>query len=261
MPAPSDRPHPGTAPPPDAVAAAGLTLNAPALKGIRQLSALETVRARIALAVDLGLLVPGERLPPNEQIADALGVSEITVRRALVSLGKEGVLERRRGRNGGTLVAPRPPKGVVDATAAYRSDATAAAVHQLIDHRLALECGIAHLASGHAGPSAIEGLDALVDEMDHLVGWAEFHGCDERFHLALAAATGLSSIIEPYTAVLHDLYRYYLPYPVDTLRESNREHRELVAAIRRGDATAAARVAQQHVEVLHRTMFVALLDG
>ena len=238
-----------------------MPLNAPPLTGIRQLSALETVRARIALAVDLGLLAPGERLPANGQIAEALGVSEITVRRALVSLDKEGVLERRRGRNGGTLVALRPPKGTVEATAAYRSDATAVTVHQLIDHRLALECGIAHLATGHAEEAALGSLDAMVDEMDGIVGWAEFHRCDERFHLALAAATGLSSIVEPYTAVLHDLYRYYLPYPVETLRDSNREHRELIAAIRGRDATAAARIARRHVEVLHRTMFVGLMDG
>src|SRR4051794_29426989 len=116
------------------------------LSGIRRLSALDAVRARIALAVDLGLLAPGERLPGTDRIAAALGVGEITARRALVSLCEDGVLERRRGRNGGTRVAARPAKGTVDATVAYRSDA--AAVHRLIDHRLLLECGIAHLAAG-----------------------------------------------------------------------------------------------------------------
>jgi len=65
-------------------------LAAPALTGIRRLSALDTVRARIALAVDLGLLTPGERLPTNSEIARALGVGEITVRRALVSLCDDG---------------------------------------------------------------------------------------------------------------------------------------------------------------------------
>lgn len=34
-------------------------LDAPALTGIRRLSALDTVRARIALAIELGLLKPG----------------------------------------------------------------------------------------------------------------------------------------------------------------------------------------------------------
>ncbi|MFE0379161.1 GntR family transcriptional regulator [Streptomyces inhibens] len=96
-----------------------------------------------------GELVPHTvQPPPSDQIAVALGVGDITVRRALASLHADGVLERRRGRTGGTLVAERPVKGAVAEAAAYR--AAAAEVHRLIDHRLVLECGIAHLAALNA---------------------------------------------------------------------------------------------------------------
>ncbi|WP_063797987.1 FCD domain-containing protein [Streptomyces sp. 150FB] len=233
-------------------------LDAPQLSGIRRLSALEAVRARIALAVDLGLLSPGDRLPASDEIAEALGVSEITARRALVSLCKDGVLERRRGRGGGTLVAADPAKGVIGATDAYRSDS--ATVRLLIEHRLAFECGIAHLAATHADGAAIERLAELVDTMDRVPSWAEFHRCDERFHLALAAATGSPSLTVPYGTVLRDLYRYFLPYPMEALRESNAEHRQLVDALRRRDPAAAALIAQSHVEVLRRTMFIGLVE-
>ncbi|MEU0336447.1 FCD domain-containing protein [Streptomyces sp. NPDC006193] len=234
-------------------------LTAPALSGVRRLSALEAVRARIALAVDLGLLSPGERLPATARIAEALGVAEITARRALVRLCADGVLERRRGRGGGTLVAERPPRGTVVATDAYRSDT--AAVHQLIDHRLVLECGIAHLASVRVGEEDLAELRSLVEEMERAPSWAEFHGSDERFHLRLARATGVPSVTGQYGAVLRELYRYYLPYPLDALRASNDEHRMLLDALERRDAAAAGEVARRHVEVLHRTMFVGLLDG
>src|SRR3954469_24889073 len=125
-------------------------LTAPELSGVRRLSALEAVRARIALAVDLGLLSPGERLPGTPQIAQALDVSEITARRALVSLCADGVLERRRGRGGGTLVAAAPPKGRVRETADYV--AATAEVGELIDRRLAMECGLVHLAATSESP-------------------------------------------------------------------------------------------------------------
>ena len=252
MPAPLDVPDPGGR-------QAAARLRAPALDGIRRLSALDTVRARIALAVDLGLLAPGERLPAIGQIAQALDVGEITVRRALVSLCEDGLLERRRGRNGGTLVAERPARRAVEAMDTYRS--AAADVHRLIDHRLTLECGIAYLAALGAGETDVEGLDRLVEEMDRAPSWAEFHSCDERFHLAVAAATGVGSAAEPYGAVLRELYRYYLPYPLETLRRSNDEHRALVAAIRGRDLAAAAGVARDHVVQLHRTMFVGLTGG
>ncbi|MET8022632.1 FadR/GntR family transcriptional regulator [Streptomyces avermitilis] len=233
-------------------------LTALELSGVRRLSALEAVRARIALAVDLGLLSPGERLPGTVQIAQALDVSEITARRALVSLCGDGVLERRRGRNGGTLVAAHPTPGTVLTTEAYRTATDA--VHRLIDHRLALECGIAHLASVRASGEDLSELQEIVEEMDRAPSWAEFHGCDERFHLRLAEATGTPSITGPYGAVLRELYRYYLPYPVDALRASNREHRDLLDALRRQDTAAASEAARHHVETLRHTMFVGLLS-
>ena len=245
---------PGTTGTEDAV----LGLNAPVLSGIRRLSALDTVRARIALAVDLGLLAPGERLPPTDQIAEALGVGDITVRRALTVLCRDGILERRRGRNGGTLVAEQPALGAVGVTAAYRSQATE--VHRLIDRRIVLECGVAHLAARNADEAAVRQLQQLADEMDRVPSWAGFHGCDERFHVAVAAASGVATAVEPYHDVLRELYRYYLPYPMDALRDSNQEHHALAAAIRSRDAATAADIAQRHVDVLHRTMFVGLIS-
>jgi DNA-binding FadR family transcriptional regulator len=229
---------------------AGLT--APALTGIRRLSALDTVRARIALAVELGLLAPGERLPVNAEIAKALDVGEITVRRALVSLCEDGVLDRRRGRTGGTLVAAEPATGRVLEIAAYTG--ATAEVGELIDHRLALECGLVHLTALRRGSSDVASLHELVRQMDEASGWAEFHELDARFHLAVARASGLTSTARRYDEVLQELYRYYLPYPIDYLRDSNREHMELVRAVEERNPVAAVEVTCRHVEALRHTM-------
>ncbi|MFJ4790688.1 FadR/GntR family transcriptional regulator [Streptomyces sp. NPDC088794] len=236
-----------------------LSLNSPKLKGIRRLTALDTVRARIAMAVDLGLLSPGERLPPTDAIAQALDVGEITVRRALSSLCADGVLERRRGRKGGTLVAEQPTRKAVDAAEVYRGQA--AEVHHLIDERLVMECGIAHLATRAATTADLDELHQLVEIMAKAESWAEFHSCDERFHLTLARTTGLAETVDTYATVLRRLYAYYLPYPLPALRESNDEHRALVEAMRAGDAALAADIACRHVRTLHNTMFVGLTDG
>ena len=227
-------------------------LSAPALTSIRRLSALDTVRARIALAVELGLLAPGEALPPGPEIASALGVGEITVRRALVSLCADGVLERRRGRGGGTLVAQQPASGVVAEIAAYTG--ATAEVHELIDHRLALETGLVHLAAVRRPDTAPAEMWALVTRMDKASGWAEFHELDARFHHTVVAASGVAAGVGRYGDVVRELYRYYLPYPMEYLRESNQEHADLVAAVEKRDPVAAVEVTCRHVEVLHRTM-------
>ena len=51
---------------------------------------------------------PGSRLPAERRLADAYGVSRITVRQALDSLTREGHVRRERGRHGGTFACERP---------------------------------------------------------------------------------------------------------------------------------------------------------
>jgi GntR family transcriptional regulator len=57
-------------------------------------------------ALAAGEWTPGDRLPPERELAERYGVSLITVRRALTDLAREHRLERTRGR--GTFVS-RPP--------------------------------------------------------------------------------------------------------------------------------------------------------
>jgi GntR family transcriptional regulator len=55
-------------------------------------------------ALDTGEWKPGDRLPPERELARQYGCSLITVRRAMSDLAREGRLERTRGR--GTFVLP-----------------------------------------------------------------------------------------------------------------------------------------------------------
>lgn len=232
-------------------------LSSPLLSAVRRLNALETVRARIAMAVDLGLLQPGERLPDTDAVAAALDVSEITVRRAFVSLTHDGVLTRRRGRTGGTYVAPQPSHRAVAEVAAYESAADE--IHRMIDRRLVIESGIAALAAQTATTADLGALDDLVRRMDTADSWAEFHCLDEEFHLGVAETTGVSTAVVQLRVALQELYRFYLPYPLDYLRGSNDEHRALVRALSARDATAAVQVTHRHVTCLHQSMFVGLV--
>jgi DNA-binding GntR family transcriptional regulator len=93
--------------------------------------------------------------------------------------------------------------------------------------------------------------------MDTAAGWAEFHELDAQFHRTVAAP-GPPAAVAQYEAVLAELYRFYLPYPLAKLRESNRDHARLVKALAAGDPDAAARVTRKHVRGLHETMFVGL---
>ncbi|WP_241228364.1 GntR family transcriptional regulator [Corynebacterium hylobatis] len=54
-------------------------------------------------------LAPGDRLPTERELVEEFGVARMTVRHALDVLQMEGLIERRRGRTGGTFVRSAPP--------------------------------------------------------------------------------------------------------------------------------------------------------
>jgi GntR family transcriptional regulator len=58
-----------------------------------------------SLAAAIGELEPGTRLPTERELAVRLGVSRMTVRHALASLERRGLLARHVGRGGGTFTA------------------------------------------------------------------------------------------------------------------------------------------------------------
>ncbi|RLV50015.1 GntR family transcriptional regulator [Nocardioides mangrovicus] len=57
-----------------------------------------------ALIAD-GVVVPGDRLPSEIEMAARLGVSRMTLRQALAGVATKGLIERRRGRFGGNFVS------------------------------------------------------------------------------------------------------------------------------------------------------------
>src|SRR3984957_9880475 len=75
----------------------------------------EEVVQRVSQAIQLGLFVDGEQLPPETEFAAQLGVSAMTLREALASLRQQGLVETRRGRTGGTFVRrpTSPPVGLL----------------------------------------------------------------------------------------------------------------------------------------------------
>ena len=235
-------------------------LTSPTVSHIRRLSAVDTVRARIMLALELGLLQPGEKLPSDVAIASTLGVSGITARRAIESLAEEGFVVRRRGRTGGTFVTSEKPAtphtGAADAVAAFRADRDE--VHRLIDIRVLLETAVTHHAALRITVAELAALQSHVERAAAAQTWADYHEADEAFHRGVAHASGLDWAMKHYDAVLSDLYAYFLPYPVSYLHRANEEHARLVAALRAHDPVRAVEIIVAHVSALHRSMFVGL---
>ena len=71
---------------------------------LRQEGRTDEVARRLVEAIELGMFAEGQQLPSEWELALQLGVATVTLREALVVLRQRGLIETRRGRNGGSFV-------------------------------------------------------------------------------------------------------------------------------------------------------------
>ena len=156
----------------------------PAFPGAGAQTGADLVRSRIALHLRLGALRPGDRLPDTGHLAEQLGIGEMTVRRALEGMCQDGLLDRRRGRTGGTFVSA--DWHAVVPVCHDPADAASVAAFLLL-----LECGLVAHASGEVGAEQLKGLGELVARTDEVGADADaLRELETRFHLDLAETLG-----------------------------------------------------------------------
>ena len=114
----------------------------------------EAIRTIKDMILD-GRLAPGQRLPPERSLSEALGVSRPTVREAIRSLQAMNILESRHG--AGTFVASLSVDELLRPLQFVLSLAEGGLDH-LFEVRLLLEPGAAALAAERASDEQVAGL-------------------------------------------------------------------------------------------------------
>jgi DNA-binding FadR family transcriptional regulator len=207
-------------------------------------TAFEGTVERLGTAIKLGLLAPGDRLPPERELATLLAISRSTLRMALQALVEGGYLVAIRGRSGGTFVADGPPPA-----APGPPPELAATWRQIVDRRLAVEVGAAVLAAERARPEHLVAMRQLIDQMVGARDFDEYRRADIHFHLGLAEASGVPRIVADMTEVqgaMTELIRA-IPHPHEVLVHANRQHARLVDALERNETARSVRLIQEHL--------------
>ncbi|RZT62825.1 FadR/GntR family transcriptional regulator [Leucobacter luti] len=123
----------------------------------------ELVESRIVQAISVGAFTEGERLPSETELSTLLGVAVVTVREALGGLRHRGLIETRRGRNGGSFV--RPSHGAVEEVNAQALMAMPrVALADLGVHYEAISAACAEYACQRATPEELEIVAQILDE-------------------------------------------------------------------------------------------------
>ncbi|GAA1614841.1 FadR/GntR family transcriptional regulator [Leucobacter chromiireducens] len=123
----------------------------------------ELVESRIVQAISVGAFTEGERLPSETELSALLGVAVVTVREALGTLRHRGLIETRRGRNGGSFV--RPSHGAVEeVNARALMDLPRVSLADLGVHYEVVSAACAEYACQRATPEELEIVAEILDE-------------------------------------------------------------------------------------------------
>lgn len=227
----------------------GLELSETVLRAVRGHHAFEGCVEQLATAIRLGVYPRGTSLPPERELADRLGVSRATLREAIAALRAADFVTTTRGRGGGTVVSFRPRR-----PSSRRARALAPRSAQLRDtlvFRRMVEPGACHLAACRQLTREQRELLLTTHEQVATAGDAASHRqADSRFHLAIAAVTESPLTVAAVTSVQADLHDMLDAIPVleVNIEHSNRQHRQIVQAVVKGEATKARRAMESHCD-------------
>lgn len=219
--------------------------------------AWRTVLERIESDLLAGTLGPGDRLPPERELASQLSVGRSSVREALRVLEVMGLIRTGTGSGptSGAIIIARPGGGM-SALLRLQVAAKTFPIDDVVQARLLLESSVVEaLAHEHGGGSDAKAEIAdILEAMDETgLTRADFLALDAQLHLAMAEASGNTVVAAMMAGLRESIERYVLERAVgiddwdDTADRLRSEHRSLVEAIESGDAPAARTRIRDHI--------------
>jgi GntR family transcriptional repressor for pyruvate dehydrogenase complex len=208
----------------------------------------EQIAEMIQQKITYGKLRPGDRLPPERELAILLKVNRATVREAIHLLSERGLVERKNGR--GTRIVAMPADNVGAAINRYFVSNNCSQ-RELQDFRAIFEPKVAAFAAMSATSEDIKKVGTALRVLEE--AWdskdaQRLAPADAQFHLALAAAThnalmlavasGLNIVLERFMRMSHAAVHS---------EESFRTHRVIYRAVAHHDAAKAEEAMQQQM--------------
>ncbi len=210
------------------------------------------IAERIAAEIAAAELPPGARLPTEQEMVSAMGVSRTVVREAVAALRAEGLVTTRQG--AGAFVAV--DAGTRPFRLAIGGFPSLGEALDIMELRQSVEVEAAGLAAERAAPAARDEILAALAAIDGAIGRGESAvKQDFAFHCAVAAATA-----NPQFANFLQYLGHYI-IPRQSIRVAahvgggqraylemiQREHRAIAAAIQSGDAAEAREAMRRHL--------------
>lgn len=242
-----------------------LNLAAPPERAKENLS--DEVVRRLTTAIALGEYLPGSQLPPERQLATLLGVGRVTIRAAIGRLVDAGLLQSRRGGNGGTFVVERnsaQANAIIERTLSEAWD-------RLVDLQEAeawMHGVIAEAAAQRRTEEDLAAIAARLEGFREATSGPAAQKADELFHDAIIRATHNRSLAELIHSLERQVHVSAPAHPWGAARyweamekRALADHEKIFAAIKDADSARARDEGRRHAQINHDHLVDALRDA
>jgi GntR family transcriptional repressor for pyruvate dehydrogenase complex len=217
------------------------------------------IATQLVELIELQKLEPGDKLPPERQLAELLEVSRPSLREALHILQAQGLVHIKHGQ--GTFVQEPVVAQELRASVMTKTHG----LNELFDAREVLEVPASKWAAENATKEDIRQLRATLNQIDTItaiepIDFDQLQALDAKFHLTIVGIAG-NRFINQTLNVLQDVMKMSME---TTLRLPGRsdisrnEHNEILKAIENRNGERASKLTLQHISGARAT---ALADA
>jgi GntR family transcriptional repressor for pyruvate dehydrogenase complex len=206
-----------------------------------------------------GELQPGDRLPPEKELSERLGLSRSSLREAVKALEIIRVLDVRRG--DGTYVTSLRPDVLLEALSFVADVQQDASVLELLEVRRILEPEAAALATVRAQPSDVAELRALLAQVADGTAVDDLVAHDLVFHKVLSGLSGnayLTSLLDGLSGSTLRARIWRGLTEEGAVERTLTEHRAIVDAVETGDTALVRALVTVHVSGVSQWLARAL---
>lgn len=178
------------------------------LQPIASLTMADQVEAQLHEYIIKRAIRPGDAIPKEQELADALGVSRNVVREALSRLRMLGLIDSKKKR-GMILTRPDVMKGLERILHPAILDEQVR--KQLFELRLVLEVGLGDLIFARKTDGHLKKLDAIVERERKATTQIEKIRCELDFHSTLYEMAG-NDTLKRFQTILLPVFEYVVEY-------------------------------------------------
>jgi len=222
------------------------------LKPVEKQRVAEEVAEQLRSLILGGQYPPGSKLPPERELSKRLRVNRASLREALKKLEHLGLVRIRQG--DGTRVQNFMETGGIELVQHLLplAGGKPELIRDLLEFRRIFGRELARLAAARAKDSdGIAKLRGLADRADQVTGALELFDLDFDFYVAVAQMSG-NQVMLLLINTVRDGVRSFMPLlanlaaPGDSVRK---HHRDLIAAIEKGDINGAGKIADDYLRM------------